>query len=178
MLESSSPSTTKVSSGLNSSFCWLSLPAKRPVVTKAMEDKTNVPTMKATMIFCCVSLRILLDYRERLINLFPARKPFYPLPFNLKRVSLDRENAFLVLEDGTVFEGKPFGARCTRTGEVVFNTGMVGYTEAITDPSYRGQILCQTYPLIGNYGINEDDFESDSPKIEGYIVQELCGTPS
>ena len=100
------------------------------------------------------------------------------MPFNLKRVSLDRENAFLVLEDGTVFEGKPFGARCTRTGEVVFNTGMVGYTEAITDPSYRGQILCQTYPLIGNYGINEDDFESDSPKIEGYIVQELCGTPS
>lgn len=100
------------------------------------------------------------------------------MPFNLKRVSLDRKNAFLVLEDGTVFEGKSFGARCTRTGEVVFNTGMVGYTEAITDPSYRGQILCQTYPLIGNYGISEDDFESDSPKIEGYIVQELCETPS
>lgn len=90
---------------------------------------------------------------------------------------MDRKNAFLVLEDGTVFEGKSFGAQKTISGEVVFNTGMTGYTEAITDPSYKGQILCQTYPLIGNYGISEDDFESDSPKIEGYIIHELCKTP-
>ncbi len=85
---------------------------------------------------------------------------------------------YLVLEDGTAFVGKSFGADKAVSGEVVFNTGMVGYTEAITDPSYNGQILCQTYPLIGNYGISESDFESDSPKIEGYIVQELCRTPS
>jgi len=84
---------------------------------------------------------------------------------------------YLVLEDGTVFTGKSFGADTTVSGEVVFNTGMVGYTEAITDPSYKGQILCQTYPLIGNYGVCDNDFESDSPKIEAYIVQELCKTP-
>ncbi len=90
---------------------------------------------------------------------------------------MDRKNAFLVLEDGTVFEGISFGAYRDISGEVVFNTGMIGYTEAITDPSYKGQILCQTYPLIGNYGISENDFESDSPKIEGYIIQELCKTP-
>ncbi|MBI2075641.1 MAG: glutamine-hydrolyzing carbamoyl-phosphate synthase small subunit [Candidatus Aenigmarchaeota archaeon] len=84
----------------------------------------------------------------------------------------------LVLEDGTVFYGKPFGASKAVSGEVVFNTGMVGYTEAITDPSYKGQILCQTYPLIGNYGVSEDDFESDSPKIEGYIVSEICKKPN
>src|SRR3989338_6600637 len=86
-------------------------------------------------------------------------------------------SATLVLEDGTIFRGQAFGAEKTSTGEVVLNTGMVGYTEAITDPSYKGQILCQTYPLIGNYGINENDFESDSPKIEGYIIHELCKTP-
>jgi len=84
----------------------------------------------------------------------------------------------LVLEDGTIFRGQAFGAEKTSTGEVVFNTGMVGYTEAITDPSYKGQILCQTYPLIGNYGISQDDFESDGPKIEGYIVREVCTRPS
>lgn len=86
--------------------------------------------------------------------------------------------ATLVLEDGSVFVGSPFGSEKTVSGEVVFNTGMVGYTEAVTDPSYKGQILCQTYPLIGNYGINEDDFESDSPKIEGYIVNEICKKPN
>jgi carbamoyl-phosphate synthase small subunit len=84
---------------------------------------------------------------------------------------------YLVLEDGTVFEGKPFGSEKEIAGEVVFNTGMVGYSEAITDPSYKGQILCQTYPLIGNYGVNEEDFESDSLKIDGYIIQELCKKP-
>lgn len=61
---------------------------------------------------------------------------------------------------------------------MVFNTGMVGYTESVTDPSYHGQILCQTYPLIGNYGVNRNDFESGRPQIKGYIAQEICGKPS
>lgn len=86
--------------------------------------------------------------------------------------------AYLVLEDGTIFAGKGFGADKTVSGEVVFNTGMVGYTEAITDPSYKGQILCQTYPLIGNYGITKQDFESSAVQIEAYIVHELCKSPN
>ncbi|MDD8020542.1 MAG: glutamine-hydrolyzing carbamoyl-phosphate synthase small subunit [Acidobacteriota bacterium] len=84
----------------------------------------------------------------------------------------------LALKDGTVFEGKGFGA-CARTwGEVVFNTGMVGYVESITDPSYHGQILVQTYPLIGNYGVNPDFFESSRPWIKGYAVSEYSDQPS
>jgi len=75
-------------------------------------------------------------------------------------------------------KGVGFGATRKVSGEVVFNTGMVGYPEAITDPSYNGQILMQTYPLIGNYGVCPDHFESDGPKIEGYIVHELCREPS
>jgi len=86
--------------------------------------------------------------------------------------------AVLVLEDGTVFRSKGFGASKKVYGEVVFNTGMVGYPEAITDPSYKGQILVQTYPLIGNYGVTTSAFESDGPKIEGYVVHELCKKPS
>ncbi|MFC2174839.1 glutamine-hydrolyzing carbamoyl-phosphate synthase small subunit [archaeon] len=83
-----------------------------------------------------------------------------------------------MLEDGSVWEGKGFGALATVSGEVVFNTGMVGYTESITDPSYYGQILCQTYPLIGNYGVSSKGFESDGPKITGHVVSELCNQPS
>jgi carbamoyl-phosphate synthase small subunit len=86
--------------------------------------------------------------------------------------------AVLVLEDGSVWPGQGFGARAKVTGEVVFNTGMVGYPESITDPSYHGQILCQSYPLIGNYGIDPKSFESGGPKIRGYIVSELCLRPS
>ena len=86
--------------------------------------------------------------------------------------------AVLVLEDGSVWPGQGFGAFAKVSGEVVFNTGMVGYPESITDPSYHGQILCQTYPLIGNYGVNPKSFESDKPKIWGYIVSELCEVPS
>jgi carbamoyl-phosphate synthase small subunit len=74
--------------------------------------------------------------------------------------------------------GFGFGYSGLVTGEVVFNTGMVGYTESITDPSYKGQILIQTYPLIGNYGVCHTNFESDSPKISGYVVRELCRQPS
>jgi hypothetical protein len=86
--------------------------------------------------------------------------------------------AFLALADGTVLEGVGFGAVARTGGEVVFNTGIVGYPESITDPSYRGQILCQTYPLIGNYGVDPARFESERPQIAGYIVSELCARPS
>lgn len=86
--------------------------------------------------------------------------------------------AALALADGTVLEGVGFGAVARTGGEVVFNTGIVGYPESITDPSYRGQILCQTYPLIGNYGVDPARFESERPQIAGYIVSELCARPS
>lgn len=86
--------------------------------------------------------------------------------------------ARLVLEDGTVFYGESFGAAGEIGGEVVFNTGMTGYQEILTDPSYSGQIITMTYPLIGNYGINEDDFESAHPFARGFIVREYCETPS
>jgi carbamoyl-phosphate synthase small subunit len=85
---------------------------------------------------------------------------------------------FLVLEDGTVFAGTAFGAPTTTVGEVVFNTGMTGYQEVLTDPSYAGQMVCMTYPLIGNYGINPADFESRQPWVRGFIVKELCEKPS
>ncbi|MDD4753780.1 MAG: glutamine-hydrolyzing carbamoyl-phosphate synthase small subunit [Desulfitobacteriaceae bacterium] len=85
---------------------------------------------------------------------------------------------FLALEDGTIFEGKAFGALGSSSGEVVFNTSMTGYQEILTDPSYCGQIITMTYPLIGNYGINKEDMESSVPKVRGLIVRELCDIPS
>lgn len=85
---------------------------------------------------------------------------------------------YLLLSDGSIFEGKPLGAAGTTVGEVVFNTGMTGYQEILTDPSYGGQIVLLTYPLIGNYGINEDDFESDRIQPTGLIVREACEVPS
>ena len=84
----------------------------------------------------------------------------------------------LILESGEVFHGQGFGANTDTEGEVVFNTGMTGYQELISDPSYCGQIGTMTYPLIGNYGINRDDFESIEPAIKGLIVRELCDFPS
>lgn len=85
----------------------------------------------------------------------------------------------LVLEDGSAFEGKSFGAPKSTSGELVFSTGMVGYPESLTDPSYFGQILILTYPLIGNYGVPDKKFwESDSPKISGLIVSNYIDTPS
>ncbi|MFA5276047.1 MAG: glutamine-hydrolyzing carbamoyl-phosphate synthase small subunit, partial [Candidatus Omnitrophota bacterium] len=80
--------------------------------------------------------------------------------------------AILVLEDGTIFKGSSFGASGESFGEVVFNTSMAGYQEIITDPSYKGQIVAMTYPLIGNYGVNEDDVESSKPHLEGFVVKE------
>lgn len=88
------------------------------------------------------------------------------------------KEAVLVLEDGDVFTGTGFGAVTQTAGEVVFNTGMVGYTETLTDPSYHGQILIQTYPLIGNYGVSRSHFESSRPKVRGYVIHELCRQPS
>jgi carbamoyl-phosphate synthase small subunit len=99
------------------------------------------------------------------------------LPENGTEADLIRR-AILALADGTVLEGVGFGASAKIGGEVVFNTGIVGYPESITDPSYHGQILCQTYPLIGNYGVDPARFESERPQIAGYVVSELCGRPS
>ena len=86
--------------------------------------------------------------------------------------------AYLILENGTVFEGKSFGAEKETTGELVFTTAMTGYLETLTDPSYFGQVIIQTFPLIGNYGVIPADFESDTPSLKGYIVREWCQVPS
>lgn len=86
--------------------------------------------------------------------------------------------AKLALEDGTVYTGRAFGAAGETFGEVVFNTSMTGYQEVLTDPSYKGQIVTMTYPLIGNYGVNPDDRESGRPQVEGFLVRELTRVPS
>ena len=85
--------------------------------------------------------------------------------------------AYLVLSNGVTFEGSRIGAHVDRIGELVFTTGMEGYLETLTDPSYFGQIVTQTFPMIGNYGVIEEDFEGSST-LFGYIVRELCDTPS
>src|SRR6056297_2879663 len=82
------------------------------------------------------------------------------------------------LANGSVFSGTSFGAEGEIHGEVVFNTSMTGYQEILTDPSYNGQIVTMTYPLIGNYGVNEDDVESKGLSLRGFIVKELCEEPS
>ena len=86
--------------------------------------------------------------------------------------------AVLALEDGTIFKGNSFGIEGEVIGEIVFNTGMTGYQEVLTDPSYCGQVVTMTYPLIGNYGINIDDAESSKPQVKGFIARELCKYPS
>ena len=87
-------------------------------------------------------------------------------------------NAYLYLANGMVLTGQSVGAAGTTIGEVVFTTGMVGFQETLTDPSYYGQIITQTYPLIGNYGMNSQDYESDRVWCRGYIVREACAHPS
>ncbi|BAT71088.1 carbamoyl-phosphate synthase small subunit [Thermosulfidibacter takaii ABI70S6] len=89
-----------------------------------------------------------------------------------------RKRAILALEDGTYFEGYNFGAEGEAWGEVVFNTAMTGYQEILTDPSYKGQIVTMTYPLIGNYGVNDEDVESFRPWVEGFVVKEASGIVS
>ncbi len=86
--------------------------------------------------------------------------------------------AFLILEDGTVFAGRSIGSQKEVISEIVFNTTMAGYTEVFTDPSYAGQAVCMTYPLIGNYGVCRDDMESTRPWLDGVIVRELAEVPS
>lgn len=86
--------------------------------------------------------------------------------------------AYLILADGSVFEGKSIGASGSTIGETVFTTGMTGYLETLTDPSYFGQIVTQTFPLIGNYGVIPEDFESKKSWVRGYIVREMCELPS
>ena len=88
------------------------------------------------------------------------------------------EKLYLVLENGKVFKGESFGASGEVTGEIVFATSMTGYIETLTDPSYYGQIVVQTFPLIGNYGIIPSDFESDHPHLKAYVVREWCENPS
>src|SRR5438093_11464341 len=86
--------------------------------------------------------------------------------------------ALLALEAGKCFEGESFGATGTRVGEICFNTAMTGYQEVLTDPSYRGQIVAMTYPLIGNYGVNSIDEESRSPHVRAFVIEELTDVPS
>lgn len=86
--------------------------------------------------------------------------------------------AYLILENGIVFEGEAFGAEKETMGELVFTTAMTGYLETLTDPSYFGQVVMQTFPLIGNYGVIPADFETDTPVLKGYIVREWCQAPS
>jgi len=88
------------------------------------------------------------------------------------------KKAFLVLEDGSVYQGYCFGAEGRASGEVVFNTSMTGYQEMLTDPSYAGQIVIPAYPLIGNYGVNAEDFESEKIQVTGFVVREDCPKPS
>src|SRR3712207_5787886 len=86
--------------------------------------------------------------------------------------------AKLILENGMIFYGNAFGYLKDSVGEVVFNTSMTGYEEILTDPSYYGQIVMMTYPLVGNYGINLEDMESNSPRVKGFIVREKCNFSS
>src|SRR3990167_4745846 len=86
--------------------------------------------------------------------------------------------AILALEDGKIYKGRSFGASGERYGEVVFNTSMAGYQEILTDPSYKGQMVVMTYPLIGNYGVNEEDVESRQPFVEGFVVKEYSKVAS
>lgn len=88
------------------------------------------------------------------------------------------KRAYLILENGDVYEGFSFGAEKEVVGELVFTTAMTGYLETLTDPSYFGQIVCQTFPLIGNYGVIPSDFESRKPALRAYIVREWCQQPS
>jgi carbamoyl-phosphate synthase small subunit len=93
-------------------------------------------------------------------------------------VSFHEKQAILALADGTIFRGRAFGAIGEAAGEVVFNTAMTGYQEVLTDPSYKGQMVCMTYPQIGNVGINREDAESQRIFVEGFIVKECCERPS
>ena len=87
-------------------------------------------------------------------------------------------SAYLLLEDGRRFDGEALGADAFALGEVVFNTCMTGYQEVLTDPSYTGQLVTMTYPMIGNYGVNSEDLESPMPRVSGFVVREAARRPS
>ncbi|MBQ4268783.1 MAG: glutamine-hydrolyzing carbamoyl-phosphate synthase small subunit [Clostridia bacterium] len=91
---------------------------------------------------------------------------------------MKKKKVYLTLQNGKVFEGYRFGAEGNPLGELVFTTGMVGYDKTLTDPAYFGQIVVQTFPMIGNYGIIESEFESDKPQLSAYVVREYCEAPS
>ena len=93
-------------------------------------------------------------------------------------MSLQLQSAILALEDGRVFRGRSWAAEGEACGEMVFNTSMTGYQEVLTDPSYAGQLVCMTYPLIGNYGVNSEDPESSRPWVEGFVVREASRVAS
>jgi len=97
---------------------------------------------------------------------------------SLRFFAVNFMKGIIVLRDGTLLEGEGFGAQGEACGELVFNTGMAGYQECLTDPSYKYQILMPTYPLIGNYGVCPERFESDHIQVEGFVVRELCEHPS
>ena len=105
------------------------------------------------------------------------QNPSFEFTINLTGDEMLKE-AKLALEDGTILKGEGFGFETIKTGEVVFATGMTGYVESLTDPSYKGQILMSTYPLQGNYGISRDWFQSDGIKAEGFVVREQNSHPS
>ena len=88
------------------------------------------------------------------------------------------DTVYLILQNGSVFEGKRFGAAADTVGELVFTTAMTGYIETLTDPSYYGQMVVQTFPLIGNYGMTDEDYETKTPTLGGLVVRDYCGTPS
>ena len=116
------------------------------------------------------------DWRPgpRLISAAPAGAENLPIELLMK----DSKLALLALEDGRSFRGRSWGAEGEACGEMVFNTSMSGYQEVLTDPSYAGQIVCMTYPLIGNYGVNRQDEESSRPWVEGFVVREASRTAS
>ena len=97
---------------------------------------------------------------------------------NFRKGTGEQMKAFLILEDGHVFSGRSIGAAKEAVSEIVFNTSMTGYLEVLTDPSYAGQAVAMTYPLIGNYGICREDMESERPWVSGFIVRELSRMPS
>src|SRR5688572_3500325 len=100
--------------------------------------------------------------------------PYNPAAMSSPTTASERSVAKLALADGTVFTGRAFGHHGTTEGEVVFNTSMTGYQEILTDPSYKGQVVTMTYPLIGNYGINRQDVENrNGPQVAGFVVKEL-----
>ena len=107
-----------------------------------------------------------------------ARRPYLQLKNLRQQRKCATMRALLALEDGRFFEGRSFGATGTRIGEICFNTSMTGYQEVLTDPSYRGQIVAMTYPLIGNYGTNAADAESNSPHVSGFVIEELSEVAS